>query len=502
MKAPAPGFVSSVESASLPSLASGVPIAEAPSRPPASPPPEYGKPSVGALRCYAFGVIPVSLVNGIFQHLKFPVFNMILGVSPGLLGTISAAARVYDAFTDPLMAHVTDKTQTRWGRRRPFILLGGLLACALIGVMFWVQAGWSVNTILLWYAAISFLLATATTLFGVPYYALGIEMADDYDQRTRVVAYRSFVDKAMQVLGNWYFRFIELFQNSMVGARVLGFVAAILGAGACVAMVRKSRERPDVLLRAKRQKKEPFWICFRHVVQNRTYLRLLGVWAFMMINVGVFSALGNYLNVYYVFGGDKAAGATLTAITGSMSIALALAAIPGVMWASRRIGKHRVLMIALTFYVAGSLLKWVCITPENPYLQLVLPFFFAIGITSLFVIMSSMQADVVDLDELRHGTRHEGMFSAVGGWVLKLGGSLALLLSGWVIVWTGFDVALEGAQPDGVFFNMRVCFSLIPAGTSLFAFLLVHGYPLTRQRVGEIQAELAARRAAATAAGQ
>jgi len=87
----------------------------------------------------------------------------------------------------------------------------------------------------------------------------------------------------------------------------------------------------------------------------------------------------------------------------------------------------------------------------------------------------------------------------VGGWIMKFGGAIAGGLSGWVLVWTGFDVKLGGAQADGVFFAMRLCFSIIPAAGCLLALLAVRKWPLTRLRCEEIQSLLIQKREAAMA---
>lgn len=423
---------------------------------------------------------------------------MLLGVSPGWLGTIGSLASLLAAFTDPIMGYASDHTKSRWGRRRPYILAGGLLVAIIIAVFFQFGQGWSSESYLAWYLVLTLLFFVSSAVFSVPYYALGIEIATDYDQRTRVVAYRSVAEKTAGIANQWMFRFVEAFSSSYVGAKVLGVILAILGVAATITTFTGTRER----FAAKQSRKtvfvdETFWRSISNVLANGVYRRLIFVWVVMILNIGLFNALGLYLNVYYVFGGNKAAGATLGGAVGTLGLILSIAAIPLTAKLCRRFGKHQVLKMALWLYIIGSMLKWFCINPHYPWLQLVLPFFFSIGISSVFVVMSSMQADVVDLDEYEHGGRREGMFGAVGGWVMKLGGALALALSGWIIVLTGFDVQFAGAQAEGVFLKMRILFSLAPITGSIIALLCLRNYPLTRERSEEIRVVLESRRAAA-----
>lgn len=474
-------------------------VSSAPAPSPAAPAPsaDVPKPTRAELITYAFGNTAVAAGNGALQTLAFPILNMLLGINPGLIGTISAFVRLWDAITDPIMGQISDRARTRWGRRRPFILVGGVLSSIIVALIFWMSPDWDAAHILLWYGGLMFLFNTATTIIGVPYHALGIEMGPTYDERTRVVAYRSFIDKALSMASQWYFRFTELFSHGLVGARWLTALLGAIGISTTVALVVRNREHGYQRVAARPKPTDGFITTITSVLSSRIYLRLLAIWTIMTLNTGVFAALNNYLNVYYVYGGNKAAGATLTAVIGTFAITLSTLAIPLTKLLCDRWGKHRVLRLALWLYCIGSALKWFCINPHYPWLQLFLPFFFSIGISSLYIVMSAMQADVVDHDELHSGQRREGMFGAIGGWIMKVGASIATLLSGWVIVWSGFRVEAGAAQAEGVFTFMRVCFSIIPAVGSLLALWLLRDWPLTRERCEALRAELAARRARA-----
>lgn len=469
-----------------------------------SPPdsPDNAPPTRKELAYYSIGSASNSLGNGVLEALTYPIFNMMLGLNPAWIGMACAGTNILAAFADPVMGHIGDRTRTRWGRRRPYILAGGALVAGTIATMFFVDPKWGATVIFAWYVGFLLLMLVGSSLFGVSYYALGIEMATDYDQRTRVVAWRSVFLKVIGIAGTWYFWFTELFSSPLTGARILSVAAAVLGLCAAVAVAFHVRERKYHAAVAESSKRESFWKSAGYILGNRTYLRLLMIWTVFSLNMGIFAALGMYLNVYYVFGGDKAAGATLSGAVGTLGLCTSLAAIPLSTWCCRVLGKHVTLAAALWLYIVGSVLKWWCVNPVHPWLQLILPFFFSIGISSVFIVLSSMQADVVDLDELEHGGRREGMFAAVGGWIMKCGSALAVGLSGWVLVWTGFDVDLGGAQADGVFFNMRLCFSIIPAFGCLLALLAVRNWPLTRARCEEIQSLLVKKREAAMAGEQ
>src|SRR5688572_20843297 len=151
----------------------------------------------------AGGIIPIALFNiaGILVGL---MGNISLGLSAFWLGVILVIPRLWDAVVDPVIGHLSDNTRTRWGRRRPYLLVGGILVAVFFVVMWWIPKG---DTVRGWFPSESgyqwFQLAyilvtltlffTAVTLFEIPHSALGAEMATDSHQRTRLFGAKSFV---------------------------------------------------------------------------------------------------------------------------------------------------------------------------------------------------------------------------------------------------------------------------------------------------------------------
>jgi GPH family glycoside/pentoside/hexuronide:cation symporter len=125
----------------------------------------------------------------------------------------------------------------------------------------------------------------------------------------------------------------------------------------------------------------------------------------------------------------------------------------------------------------------------------------AFGLGGLFTIMPSMVADVVDLDELKTHQRREGMFGSIFWWVVKLGMSAALAGGGYLLNATGFDVELEGNQPERTIFLMRFFDVVIPIICSAIAIWAVAKFPITEERAREVREELERRRGTASAAG-
>ena len=208
---------------------------------------------------------------------------------------------------------------------------------------------------------------------------------------------------------------------------------------------------------------------------------------------GIFAQLGFYLNVYWVMG-SALSGATLGAWVGMLGWGLSLACLPLVNLACQRFQKHQVLAFAILWMMIGTALKWWAVDPEHPEYQFVLPLFFATGIVSVYTVLPTMLADVTDVDELNHGVRREGMFGAVNAFLMKSAAAATPILSGLVLVLCGFDPQLEYDQSPDTIFWLRIMYSFVPAGLLLGTVVVLWKYPLTRERVQEIKAELRVRR--------
>jgi GPH family glycoside/pentoside/hexuronide:cation symporter len=129
-----------------------------------------------------------------------------------------------------------------------------------------------------------------------------------------------------------------------------------------------------------------------------------------------------------------------------------------------------------------------------PYINVIPGPFIGIGFSALWVLMASMMADVCDEDELETGERREGTFSAVFWWIVKMGLSTSLAVSGLLLNWTGFNEDLGAAQTDTTFLWMRIADIAFPAAFISVAIYLIFRFPLTEERMYEIKAALKERK--------
>ena len=429
-------------------------------------------------------------VNAASTNLLHPILVTGLHVSPALVGTALMVRGLWDAATDPVMGHVSDNTRTRFGRRRPYIALGGILM-AIVLLAMWAFPRGSSEIHIAWHIGICLVLfATAQTIFSVPYGALALELSSTYNGRTRVQLVKTYFSRVPGFVSPYFvsFCFASWFVDALAGIRWMAtFAAGFILLASLVAFF-GTKERAKVSAT-----KEKFWHAIGTTLRSVHFLKIAFIYVALLFTLGAFGAFSYFLTVYYVFGGDVARGTLFSGHVELFAGVLVLAGVPLVGWASKRFQKHNALRIALVLMIIGSALQLVLLDPQRPWLMFISPFFYSMGIASTFVILGTMLADVIDADELATGQRREGLFGAVAAFMMKSMGAVAAGASGFLISWTGFDAELGGAQAPGVFHNMLWMFA--GKGLLLAACLLVlYRYPLTEQRVAEIQKLLAIRK--------
>tara|TARA_B110000093_G_scaffold140600_2_gene151222 strand:- start:794 stop:2185 length:1392 start_codon:yes stop_codon:yes gene_type:complete len=435
---------------------------------------------------WAIGSIADVYMANALNYLALPIYNMGLGVDPRMLGWALGLPRIWDAISDPLMGNFSDNTRTRFGRRRPYILIGAIL-CAIMFALIWSPpTGWSPTAIGWYFMALVFIYYTAYTIFVVPWGAMGLELTTDYNERTRVQAYRTFFQGvgAFGLSAMWWLALKWGGGNDVVGVRYVGlaFAALILVCGVLPAIFCRENLAHD-------QDKIKFWPAIKATFSNTVFLLLIAVTVCVFLGIFMVNSFALYINTYYVFDGDKEGVAFLNMISGFAYQGAGVGLIPVISYIATRVGKKATLIGGLLLVVVAYGTSWWCYTPDNPWLQLITLALAAPGLACMWMIASSMVADICDLDELKTGRRREGMYGASYSWACKAGISLTMILSGYMLSWSGFDAAVE-VQPEAVITNMRLLYMFVPMGFIALAAGLLIFYPLSEERVLEIQKQL------------
>ncbi len=452
---------------------------------------------------YASGMLANNLQAAALPAIMV-ILNLGLGMDPRYVGLIGFLPRIIDALTDPIMGYLSDNTRSSWGRRRPYIFAGAVLAGLVFAAMWQTQPGRS-EMFYVWFYLAAFILFFITyTIYATPFVAFGYEMTPDYNERTRLHAFANTAGQFAWISIPWFWAFIasERFDGPAEGASVLamGIGAAVIVLGIVPALFCRERVvpeksgpstggRPDV-----RASTAEFFKGLVSTMKRKPFVRLCAATFLVFGGFMLASQYDLYVIRYYAFGGEDGPAGQLFGTYGTVTALCTIGVIALTAVLARRLGKREAFRLTIGISIVGYGLKWIGYSPETPYLLLISAPLVAFGTGSLFTLMGSMIADVCDEDELLTGGRREGTFGAIYWWMVKIGMALAALLGGILLDHSGFDVDLGAAQTESALFYVRLYNVAIPMAASAMAIAIMWRYPITAVSANETRRQLESRR--------
>lgn len=436
--------------------------------------------------------------------LLLPIFNLGFGLSPTTIGVVLMGFRLFDALIDPLIGNISDNTRTRWGRRRPFIVTGAIFSALLLPFLWRVDPALGEFAKALHLLIFGLLIYTAYSVWSMPFQSLGMELTRNYDERTRLTAWTTMIGIPFGLIGAWTFAAVSgpWFANPVTGkpdlvhgVQVVSLIQAafILGLGILPGLfIHEHNYHGETA----HQTKEPFWASMRTTLRTGPLWSLAGVVFFNLLGIASVSALGQYINIYFVNAGaighaSMIEGWRMTAMT-----LTSLASIPFWTWLCERTDKKFGLRLVLIGTFIGHGLNYFCLRPDMPYLQLIPSMFYSAISSSIWLITPSMRMDVADYDELCTGRRREGSLSSVFSWTVKMSGTLSIGLGGFVLDRTGF-VAKHDIQTPETLHRMFWTYLLLPAVFWTISLWCLGRFRLDRSAMRAIRRRLEARHQAA-----
>jgi GPH family glycoside/pentoside/hexuronide:cation symporter len=449
------------------------------------------------------------LANQLFPAaLGIFMIVLVLGLKmdPFLAGLLAALPRLFDAIIDPIMGYVSDHTSSRWGRRKPYIFLGSVITGVTFMIMWQLYPENSQTYNFFFFLILSLIFYTGYTIFAAPLIGLGYEMTPDYNERTRLMAVSQWMGQIAWMIAPWFWVIMynpHIYHTAPEGARNLSFWVGglCLLLGIMPALFCKELALPEVIGKKKFSFKDmaantkEFVLGIKQTVTCKPFLKLCGATFLIFNGFQTIAQFAFFIIIFYLFRGNTTAAGQWPAWFGTISaVATAILVIPIITAISQKVGKKNAFIIATLISMIGYLLKWWGFNPHNPYYMFIPIPFLSFGIGGLFTLMMSMTADVCDLDELNNGTRREATFGAVYWWMVKLGTAVALLTSGAVLNWVGFDRNAT-VQTVETLTKLRIADISIPIITGLLAIVVIWKYDITEAKAHEIREALTVRRA-------
>jgi GPH family glycoside/pentoside/hexuronide:cation symporter len=439
---------------------------------------------------------------GVFSFFLLTAF----GMDPFLAGLLGGLPRLFDALTDPIMGYITDNTQSRYGRRKPYIFIGAILSGIFFMLLWQLDPNESQNYNFWYFLLFSLIYIAGNTIYSTPLIGLGYEMTSDYNERTRLMGFSQTIGQMAWVIVPWFWVIIanpNLFETQAEGvhqlAIVVGAVCMVLGimpALFCKEMPQpEDAKRADLSLSAIAENFKSLMKSMTQIFKNKPFVKLCAATFLVFNGYQMVASFSYFIIVFYMFQGDYGAAGNWPAWFSTISaLSTAFLIIPIITWMSTRWGKRTAFVISTALSIIGYVLKWWGFSPENPWMIFMPVPFFVFGIGGLFTLMMSMTADVCDLDELYNGMpRKEGTFGAIYWWMVKLGQGIALVLGGLVLKLVGFDQSLA-VQTTETLTNLRLADITIPALAGLLAIWVMWDYDLDEKRAREIKQTLIERR--------
>ena len=421
---------------------------------------------------YAAPAFALALV-GIPIYVYIPKFYTdVVGIHVGTLGLLLLGVRVFDAVTDPAIGVLSDRTRTRYGRRRPYMALGSVVLAGAIFLLFNPPNG-SPTFETIWFGTWIFCLFLFWTLVTVPYESLGPEITFDYNERTTLFGMR---DGALMV-GTLAAASAPLIVSNLLGLPedsggektkffTISLIYCPLVIGMCWWCVAAVPERAASFSRA--HTKTPLWECFK----NRPFVILLISYTIAAFGSNLPATLILYYVEYVLQSESADLFLALYFVTGILFL-------PGWVLLARKKGKKMTWIISMVINT-GAFLGVFFLGPGDTHLYGILVLVSGIGFGATLAIPSAMQADVIDYDELMSGKRREGLYIGVWSVAKKMAAALGVGISLSILGFSGYKPNM--VQPENVVFTLRVLYALVPSFCNILAILIALAYPINRAR--------------------
>lgn len=401
--------------------------------------------------------------------LKYVVDYLLL--SAAIAGVIMTVTRLFDAALDPFMGLLSDNTESRWGRRRPYLLVGGVLCGIIPALLFSDPFGIATIYPAMYMAFGLSMLSIAATVFAVPYITMSYELTSNRKERTTLMSFRVYGMAAgaliAQAVSPWI---VTRFGGGIEGFAVMGWVISLIVLVTCLLsfVMTKNARVVDVDQSVKKPRLRDMSKAFG----NKPFTRLIISKSFYVFGTGIqAAALAFFLT--------QALGQSLS-ILGLLSAALLLSVIlsqPVWVWVCNRIGKRNAFLLAAPFNILANL-SWLLSGPDESYWIFVARGI-AIGLAGggMQLAIQSLLPDTLEHETKRGGVSQEGVLSGLFTTIERGVSASSIAAAGFLISLGGY-VAGASDQSDQAIWMLYFCVGVAPAIGITIAALVLHGYSL------------------------
>lgn len=416
--------------------------------------------------------------NLFFTVIAFLLLNYLtdtVGLAAGLAGIAVAIGKIWDAVTDPMVGYLSDRTKSRWGRRRPYVLFGSFPLFITMIIMFTNPRLSNQTYIFIWATLAYCILCTAYTLVNIPYNSLTPELTQDYHERTSLNGYRFGFAVIGTLLGaGAALPIVGAFSSKNIGFSVMG---TIFGAVMMItALITFFSVREPKTTRLKPQAN--FFKTYLNVFKNKPYVLILSTYALHITGLTAASGIAIYYFKYIHNAESK------TTIAMLLLLVTAMVFIPISVLLSKKVGKKLVYGSGMLIIAISNMILFFFghIQPIN--FSFGMMFVMGIGFGFTYAMPWAMVPDAVEYDYLLTKERTEGAFYGIWTFGIKIGQAIALAITGGVLSITGYipDVV----QTSSAEFGIRILLGPISASIFIIGIIVLYFYPINEERYNEI----------------
>jgi GPH family glycoside/pentoside/hexuronide:cation symporter len=460
---------------------------------------------------YGVGQMSQGVKDTAFQSFVVFYFSQVLGMPAIMAGFAALIALVVDAVTDPLMGDISDNWHSKWGRRHPFMIAAVIPFPLSLYMLFSPPVGLDPQGLFLWLLGWSIVVRVLLTMFNVPHNALGAELSQDYQERTKIVSYRTFLGfvggiTLSVVALNSFFKASEAYPNGMLnveGYSSLGALAGIIAFVAMILCILGTKHTIPYLPKAPANQKKVdlsrSFKAFAEALKLRPFRILFTVQIMTMIAGGAGATFMLYIGSYFF----ELSTAEISLLTLTIVVGLIPASIIAPVL-SKRIDKMpslvTCLLVATAFSFSPIYLRLFDVMPENGS-ALIMPILFGTYVVgySFFIaagiVVGSMLADIADLHASNTGKRQEGLFFAANSFAQKATFGFGTLFAGIGLDLIAFPKQVDVSMvSEETIFNLGLIAGPLPFAIYLLAAYIATKYDLNKIRHAEISAQLIAQK--------
>ena len=445
---------------------------------------------------YGLGDMASSMFWKLFGSYLMIFYTDVFGMSAAVVGTMFLVTRVWDSAFDPIVGIIADRTHSRWGKFRPYLLFLAF-PFAFIGILTFTTPEWSMTAKIV-YAYITYsLMMMVYSAINVPYASLlGVMSAEPHDRNVLSVYRMVFAYLGSFIALLLFMPMVNAFSEGhgeQYGWEMAVTVIAVMCTVFFIGCFALTRERVKPI----REKQAPLKDDLKDLLHNRPWWILLGAGIAALIFNSIRDGATVYYFKYFIVenSNEPVTFLGIPFVLSGLYLAIGQAAnIIGVVLAapvSNRIGKKRTYMWAMVVATVLSIVFY-WFDKENLVLIFIFQLLISICAGSIFPLLWSMYADCVDYSELKTGNRATGLIFSSSSMSQKFGWAIGSAVTGWLLGYFGFQANV--GQNDQAINGIRMFLSFLPAIGTLLSILFISMYPLSERRMKEIIGELEQKR--------